>query len=516
MKPSQPTVRQITDPDAVSRYTDDESSAFHGEASAVYLPGTTREVEEVVRIAAKTGAELTLSGAGTSITGARVPEGGIVLATERLRDIRTIEGIPEDTDAWSEVREPDACIRLCEEGSLALVPAGIRLSELDQLLEPRDLLYPPDPTEMTAMAGGTIATNASGARSYRYGATRKWVEALLVVTSTGTAVWVGRGDHLARDGVIELPRGFPQRSVAVPSLALPQTKNAAGLRLAPEVDLVDLIVGSEGILAVVVAALVRLVPRPQPLMQIAGFFDSPLDALRCADDARGDADVLAIEYFDRCALDFIRHEYPLTPDAAACVMFELTYPCAEAPGPHPPEGVLERWISRLGASSSTGDWAAAGEQLETMKAFRHALPEQVNRWVGQRVGKLGTDMAVPAAAFAQMWRRYEEVRSVGIASVLFGHLGEYHLHLNFLPENEEELARARELYRDLARTAVELGGTISAEHGVGKKKLTDETGLPHPYLWFMYGEDGLRTVQRIKAAFDPNWMLNPQTMVPRP
>ncbi len=515
MKLHDTSVRQVTDPESVSRYTNDESSAFRGEASAVFLPSSSREVEEVVREAAREGTAVTLSGAGTSITGARVPDGGIVLATDRLRDIRAVPGLPERADAWSEVSSADACIRLCKGERRALVPAGLRLCELDELLSPHDLLYPPDPTEMTAMIGGTIATNASGARSYRYGATRRWVEALLVVTATGTAAWISRGEYVARDGRLELPSAFPQRSVDLPSLPLPHTKNAAGLRLTADVDLVDLIVGSEGILAVVVAALVRLVPRPTPLMQIAAFFDAPDDALACADGTREDPDVLSIEYFDASALDFIRHEYPQTPRAASCVMFELTYDPAGGSSPHPQDGFLERWIGRVGEASATGDWAAAGEQLEMMKAFRHALPEQVNRWVAQRVGKLGTDMAVPAAAFPRMWRRYEEVRSAGIASVLFGHLGEYHLHLNFLPENEEELSRARELYRDLARTAVELGGTISAEHGVGKKKLADEAGVLQPYLSFMYGEVGLCSIQQTKAAFDPGWLLNPGTMVPR-
>jgi D-lactate dehydrogenase (cytochrome) len=98
--------------------------------------------------------------------------------------------------------------------------------------------------------------------------------------------------------------------------------------------------------------------------------------------------------------------------------------------------------------------------------------------------------------------------------VLFGHLGQFHLHLNFLPEDEDELARAKELYRDLARFAVKLGGTISAEHGVGKKRLDAEDGDDHPYLWYMYGDEGLSTISQVKLVFDPNWILNPHTMVP--
>jgi len=269
---------------------------------------------------------------------------------------------------------------------------------------------------------------------------------------------------------------------------MPETKHAAGFFVAPGMDLVDLLVGSEGTLAIVVAAVVRLTARPDPLLSVAAFFADPGHAFAAAESARGDEDVLSIEYFDGRALAFIREAYPQTPDAGACVLFETTFAPAGGHNPYPPAEELRRWESRFASNAANADWVATGEDLRGMKAFRHALPERVNNWVASRQGKLGTDMSVPAAAFPRMHDHYLTAQNQGIATVLFGHLGQYHLHLNFLPEDDAQMRLARALYRNLARAAVALGGTISAEHGVGKKHLRDEDGVDRPYLSFLYGE----------------------------
>ncbi|HKJ86616.1 MAG TPA: FAD-binding oxidoreductase, partial [Spirochaetia bacterium] len=185
MDPHSSRVRRLTDPVSIAGYTGDESSSFHGSAEAVVLPRNVDEVCEVVAAAQATRTPLTVSGAGTSITGSRVPDGGIVLSVERLRNTRAIgwEGVlggPPGMrrDTWIDLAGPDHAILLSPDRDRALVPAGVRLSEIDRLLAAEGRLYPPDPTEMTAMLGGTIATNASGARSYRYGSTRNWIDAL--------------------------------------------------------------------------------------------------------------------------------------------------------------------------------------------------------------------------------------------------------------------------------------------------------------------------------------------------
>jgi D-lactate dehydrogenase (cytochrome) len=503
------------DPKVVAGYLSDESSAYVGSADIVYLPKDQVEIGRILNFSTASGQSVSIAGAGTSLTGARVPAAGVVLSVEKLRHVDMLEPAPEAGE-WDLVRGPDYSFRVSATERLAVVPAGVRLFELNDSLETYRLAYPPDPTERSAMLGGTIATNASGARSFAYGATRRWIEALLVVGTGGSAQWIRRGEFRARRGVLPLPDSLGGGSVVVGrQYAMPQTKNAAGLYLSKDVDLIDVIVGSEGILCVVVAALVGLSQRPENVVQVAAFFHSEEEALLSADEFRPAEGVLSIEYFDPGSLEFMRIDYPDIPPApSACVLVEFDAPAAAGENPYPPPSVIERWGRVIDNCGAKADWTVAGEEIAAMKAFRHSLPEQVNRWVSQRVGKLGTDMAVPGERFSEMFDAYREARAGEISAVLFGHLGQYHLHLNFLPEDQDQLKVAKSLYRELARTSVRLGGTISAEHGVGKKTLVDSDGTPKPYLWYMYGEMGIRAIADVKRACDPHGILNPGTMIP--
>jgi len=514
------TVRSIEETGALGRYQRDESSAFAGKSTRALVPTDVAGVCEVLRSARRIGEPVTVRAAGTSITGAPVPTcGGWVLATERIRNL---DGLPDPTPVTGTaeatlIRGPDYSFSLLEGEGLAVVPSGLRLFEISESLERYGLSYPPDPTELSAMIGGTIATNASGARSYHYGATRNWVEGLLIVFPNGQTRWIRRGDFVAEDSVLPLP---PE--TGVPSLPLPkaypvvETKNAAGLCLRRGMDLVDLFIGSEGILGVVAGALLSLTDRPKRLLQTAAFFPTEDAAFSFADLLRQDGSPLSIEYFDTASLEFMREHYPDLPtERQSCVLFEVEPPDSGASNPYPPPDYLESWTSLLRRSGSTDNWSVATEDVGAMKEFRHSLPEGVNRWVSERKGKLGTDLAVPGAKFVELWGAYDEARAPGLRTVLFGHLGQHHLHLNFLPTTDGELSEARRRYLKLARTAVALGGTVSAEHGVGKKQLSDEEGVLRPYLYFMLGPDGIGAIREIKRSFDPDWFLNPETMISR-
>ncbi len=514
------TVRQIEETGALGRYQRDESSAFAGRGTRALLPSDVAGVCAVLDAARRSREPLTVRAAGTSITGAPVPTcGGWVLATERIRELSSLldpKAAMGDTKP-ALVRGSDYSFALYEEQRLAVVPPGLRLFELSQSLERYGLTYPPDPTELSAMIGGTIATNASGARSYHYGATRSWVEGLLVVFPKGGARWIRRGDYVAVENSLPLPL-----EAGVPSLKLPEdypivdTKNAAGLYLRNGMDLVDLFIGSEGILGIIAGAIVSLADRPKRLLQTAAFFPTEDAAFSFADLLRKDGTPLSIEYFDAASLEFVRENYPDLPAGRhSCVLFELEAPESHNGNPYPPSSYLEAWVDRLRDAGCTDNWSVAAEDVAAMKEFRHSLPEGVNRWVSARKGKLGTDLAVPEDRFGDLRSAYDEVRRRALRTVLFGHLGQYHLHLNFLPADDDELAEARRRYLKLARTAVSLGGTVSAEHGVGKKLLPDEEGIPRPYLSFMLGSAGLECIRDIKRLLDPEWVLNPDTMIPR-
>ncbi|MFP4431263.1 MAG: FAD-binding oxidoreductase [Spirochaetaceae bacterium] len=514
------TVRLIEETGALGRYQRDESSAFAGRSTRALVPTDVAGVCEVLRSARQSREPVTVRAAGTSITGAPVPTcGGWVLATERIRDL---ESLPDPTAVIGSaeatlIRGPDYSFSLLEDERLAVVPPGLRLFELSASLERYGLTYPPDPTELSAMIGGTIATNASGARSYHYGATRDWVEGLLIVFFNGRFRWIRKGDYVAEGHTLPLP---PE--AGIPSIELPrdypaiETKNAAGLCLRKGMDLVDLFVGSEGILGIVAGALLSLEDRPKRLLQTAAFFPTEDGAFSFADLLREKEDVLSIEYFDASSLGFMREHYPDLPTGPhSCVLFEVEPPDSAGGNPYPPPEYLETWTKRLRTAGSSENWSVSAEDVAAMKEFRHSLPEGINRWVSGRTGKLGTDLAVPGDKFPELRHAYDAVRASGLRTVLFGHLGQYHLHLNFLPATDQELAEARRRYLGLARTAVSLGGTVSAEHGVGKKWLNDEEGTLRPYLYFMLGSEGLRAIGEVKRALDPEWLLNPDTMIPR-
>ena len=178
---------------------------------------------------------------------------------------------------------------------------------------------------------------------------------------------------------------------------------------------------------------------------------------------------------------------------------------------------------KLRGLSLVEDWCALNEKdVAGLKEFRHSLPDRVNAYLKERGShKLGTDMVVPPGMFREMMDFYGNVAEsfrkqfprVGTHTVLFGHIGDCHLHFNFISHTEEEMARAKELYVAMARKAVSLGGTLSGEHGIGKKTLLVE-GRRTPYLELMYGEKGLREIAEMKKALDPNLLLNVGNIVP--
>jgi len=516
-----PRVTCITDPDRIRGYLADESAAFHGRADKLYLPETEAQVADVVRAANASHTPLTLSAAGTSITGSRVPmDGGAVLSVERMV---SVEQAPEG--AFQPAEAAGFSVLLDAESRTAVVPPAITLSALDAILARVGLLYPPDPTELSAMMAGTVATNASGARSFHYGPTRSWVRGLRVVLPTGEITDLRRGDGRAKDGCIRFRAEGRAVEILLPTpdqYRMPATKNAAGLYLASDAEPIDLFIGSEGLLGVITQIEIALTARPEQTLTVIGYFDSRDDALDFVDDGvaarAGKSDGLAflsLEYFDARALDFMRDRYPDIPQAAAAVLCEVAHGAAPDHSPYPESDMLARLEAGLGARHARLNWAVPGARREEVRLFRHALPEAVNEYVRSRVGKIGSDMAVPHDRLREMMDAYErESAACRVRFVIFGHIGDDHVHLNYLPEDVDQAGRARQAYARLAETAVALGGTISAEHGVGKKTIVDLEGNSVSYLQVLYGREGLEAIARVKKALDPHCILNVGNMVP--
>jgi D-lactate dehydrogenase (cytochrome) len=462
--------------DEIQTFLSDASFIRDGYAERVVLPESVAEVSEILSSANRDRVPVTVSGAGTGTVGGRVAFGGIVLATDKLNRIKSI------------VHE--------EHGGFALVEAGVVLSDLQRAVDQEGLLYPPDPTERGCFVGGNVATNASGARTFKYGPTRNYVRALKVVLASGEVLELRRGDVRA-DSSGRIRLGSVE--VQLPSYRLPKTrKNASGYFVAPKMDAVDLFIGSEGTLGVICEVEVRLLPKPEGLLSGVVFFADEADVLALVSDVRAHGDARALEFFDRESLNFLRQKYSTIPDEAAGAIFfeQETNEATE-------EAVLSAWQELLDQHHALADsWFATNEQDQAkLREFRHQLPVLMNEWFARyRQRKVSTDMAVPDEAFPGLFRLYKEtLQSSGMRYTIFGHIGDNHVHVNILPRDDDEGARARELYVEFLKYAASVGGTLSAEHGVGK--------LKRDYLHFFYNDQQLREMVALKKAFDPNGIL---------
>jgi len=486
----------------------DESNLSGGAAERAFLPRSVEEVAGIVTEAAGRGAALAIGGARTGISGGAVPEGDSwVLSLQRLRGIHGLVDGPQG------------------EAPGLRVEAGVSLDEVRSWLTQAEggrWIYPVDPTEWSASVGGTVATNAAGGRSYHYGATSPWVRALRIVLADGSLVELRRGDVTASDLAVSWDAGLGAFPLRLPQVDRPRVRCVAGYDIAPGGDLVDAFVGSEGTLGVVVEAELALAPAPKFTVGLFCFVhrDAPVAELVPAIRELRCFTVLAIEYLDPASLDLLREErragrgggIPAFPDHAGAAFFlELAFEDEE----EVEAGFerLERVLSGHGGSLDD-TWAGFEAADRTrMRHLRHAVPEAVNARVARlrrsvpELHKVGTDLAVPDEAAAEMDRTYAAAREeAGMPSVLFGHAAENHLHLNFLPRTVEELARARDFHLELAREAVRLGGSVTAEHGIGRLKLA--------LLPIQFGMAGVEELRRFRAGFDPAGTLNPGVHLP--
>ena len=462
--------------DEIQSFLTDASFIREGHADGVVFPASVEEVARIIAEANKDRVPVTVSGAGTGTVGGRVAFGGIVLATDRLNRIKSI--VHEDG------------------GGYAVVEPGVILSDLQRAVDQEGLLYPPDPTERGCFIGGTVATNASGARTFKYGPTRNYIRRLKVVLASGEIVDLRRGDVRAgSDGRIRVGSINAQ----LPTYHMPATrKNASGYFVAPGMDAVDLFIGSEGTLGVICEIESRLLPKPEGLLSGVVFFASEADVLALVAEARTRVDARALEFFDRESLNFLRQKYTEIPsDAVGAIFFEQETTAATE------EAVLNEWMVLLDQHHAFPDsWFATNEQDQArLREFRHQLPVLMNEWFAHyNQRKVSTDMAVSDEAFPGLFRLYKEtLQSSGLRYTIFGHIGDNHVHVNILPRDDSEGAHARDLYVQFLKYAASVGGTLSAEHGVGK--------LKREYLRFFYTDTQLREMATLKSAFDPHGIL---------
>lgn len=457
-------VNATTDPAILDAYLSDASN-MHGHAEMLFRPRHTEEVAEIIAWCQQQGLPLTVTARRSSTTGAPVPLGGALLSTELLNTVHA----------------PDR------------VESGVILGEYQDQIEAQGLFFPPDPTSRYECSlGGAIACNASGARTYHYGPTRPWIEAITLVTPTGQILNVDR----------HTPSPWP-----IPPWTEPAVKTAAGYY--PADNLLDLIIGAEGTLGVVTEARLKLIPLPAAVFTFFAYFPDEHSLLSFLNAARalggrypdgGPAVSEAprcIEYFDQRSLALIQDRLPEVPKAHAALMIEVE---------HQGDAPMEFWFELLSTHGALIDETLVADDLagrQKLQKLRHALPASVNEIISRNgVQKVGTDFSVPDAALPAMLAAYDQVQ---MRAVCFGHIGNNHLHLNLLPKDQAELALARQIYMDLARQAVALGGSVSAEHGIGK--------LKKAHLALMTPEPLRAAWRQMRAAADPAGIFGRGTLV---
>lgn len=432
-----------------------DASGLHLVPDLVARPDTVDDVIEVVKSAAADRTAITCAGAQTSTTAASIADKGLLLSLRSL----------------NRIGEVDASTR-----SLRVGP-GALLGEIKRTAAAAGFLFAPDPTsEEESTIGGAIACNASGARTYKYGATRKHVRALRIVLATGEMVEFRRTEL---------------------------EKNTVGYAFAH--DPIDWFIGSEGTLGVIVDAELSLLPLPARVVGLAIPFGTEADALRFVVVARESLHVTprCIEFFDSLALDIAQSSGAKWPAASSAMVYIEEEIESEL------EETLERWLRLIEeVPSAMEPLVFDGEgQLREARRIRHSVPATMNERGGKHRAaggrKLSTDWAVPYRKLADAIgtaRQLVEARGLE-QPVIYGHAGNGHPHQNFIARDPGELATIEEVIEETLRTVLSLGGTVAAEHGIGKIK--------RRWLPLQMNQLQVSMMKAVKRELDPLGILAP-------
>ncbi len=436
----------LADDAARARYGADALKRGHP-ADAVVLPGTTAEVSAVARLCHDHGVPLVPRGAGTGYTGGAVPvRGGVVVSLERFTRILEID----------------------RRNLVAVVEPGVITGDLQDAVERAGLFYPPDPASLRESSiGGNVAECAGGPRAFKYGTTRRYVLGLDAVLADGTLIRTGGKT----------------------------VKNVVGY------DLTQLLVGSEGTLAIVTAIVLRLVPKPAAQAALRATFDSVAAAVDAVDRIVGAGVVpAALELVDRVSLDAL-HRYlggeRLAPAGTESLLI------VEVDGA--PAAVGEEIAAVEGAcrdSRATGvrrarDEADRQDVWRARRELSYAL-RTVGAW------KYNHDIVVPKGRIPELFALVERLRAEsGLLIPCFGHVGDGNIHVNIMVDDDGPATRAavQRTERALFEGVVALEGSVSGEHGIGFSKAA--------YLPLEVPAATVALMRRVKQAFDPRGLLNP-------
>ncbi len=441
------TSKVATSPEACAPYITDESDVTGRAPDMVVIAESAEDVAATLEIAERCGVPVTPRAGGTGRTGGAVPvAGGIVLATHMLKRVKDID----------------------RDNLLAVVEPGVITGELHALCEKEGLFYPPDPNSLdSCMIGGNVAENAGGPRAFKYGVTREYVLGLEACLMGGRVLRPGK------------------RTV----------KGVTGY------DVTALLVGSEGTLGVFTEVTLRLVRKPPTIATVLALFD---DVHACANAVGA---VIAtglvprcLELLDRATLEAVRSQgSAIDPRAGAMLLIELD-------GDGTLESELERLGEALAAVHGVVDVVVAQDasQRDRLWAARKMLSRATRKLTRH---KLSEDIVVPRTKIPELLTRVDRLcEETRVQHLTYGHAGDGNLHVNFLWNDDSERDAVNRSIEGLMRMTIELGGTLSGEHGIGVTK--------QQYLAIEQSAELIDLQRDIKRAFDPKELLNPGKIFP--
>lgn len=425
-----------------------DNSRYSAQPQAVALASDHAQIAEVVRLCAADRVPLTARGRGTGTTGATVPiHGGLVLSMERMERILEI-----DTD-----------------NRLARVQAGVTNLHLQEALKTAGFFWPPDPTSAaTCTIGGNLAYNSAGPRAVKYGTPRENTLGLKAVTGTGETLITGTRT----------------------------TKGVVGY------DLTRLLIGSEGTLAVITEATLKLTPLPDALLTLSASYRSIEAAAQAVARIMAQPVIpYSLEFMDAAALQLIRDGYQALPEQAqALLIIEVDGPAQQLAEQARALGQAAGVPGLLALETATDAQAAAAlwqARKRLSPALRRLSPRKINE-----------DVVVPVSRIPELIHSLRDLsQEYAIPIVNFGHAGNGNIHVNLLPSDQPEaMARAHACLERVFERVLSLGGSLSGEHGVGLDK--------RPYVARELDPVALRLMHAIKAQFDPCGILNPGKTLP--
>jgi len=516
-------------------YLRDESRQV-GIADSITFAKSEEDIINAVKENANKKNQITTQGARTGLAASAVPFGGHILNLSRTNKVVGAR-YDEKKDRFFLRVQPGVLLTEVRKYLLnkSFLTDGWDVESLNALnhIKKDEWFYSTDPTEASASIGGMVACNASGAKSFRYGSTRDHIENLRVVLADGDVLSIKRGQVFAQYGKFELITESGRKITGeLPNYKMPKVKkNTSGYHNEPNMDMIDLFIGSDGTLGVISEIEIELNKTQSAAWGLTIFMpgeDSALDLVRALRGEKifDNMDPLklnpsAIEFFSHNALDMLREQQITNPAFASIQEIKESYHTGiyteiDADSNEEIwEGIqtLGSVIERLGGDEDA-TWVANNHtNLEKLHAFRHACPECVNMQIDNikktypSITKLGTDMSVPDEKLKQVMKMYnEELKENNLYAVIFGHVGNNHLHVNTIPRNMGEYTKAKELYSKWAEKIAAMGGAVSAEHGVGKLKV--------PFLQKMFTEEELNEMRDLKIVFDPEQLFNRGTIFP--